>query len=333
MMTTRRAALALGASALLAAPAIAQQAGRVTMRLSHPVPTGHHIHQILAAFAADVGQATNGQVDVQVFPAEQAARAAENHPSVARGGIEAASSTNFQWGNTIPEMNVTVIPFFYTELEKIRRWFDSPAAQLLDQKLAQRGVTNIMWLYTTRQTIFTSNRAHLRNPADFRGVKIRGLNRIADAALTAVGAAPSAMPAPEVYQALQSGVLDAALTDVSAAVSRRFYEVQRFGVVNPYFMVWYHVYVNPAWWNGLAANLRETIRAASRRAELAAFDVTERTAGAATGTLRERGMNIHESTPAEVAAWTAAMRQPVIDEFLRAAPQDGQRIIDAIQRL
>jgi len=326
-----KALVPLAALSLMLSTALASAQTSV-MRLSHPVPTGHHVHKLLEGFAADVKASTNGAVEVQIFPAEQAAKAAENHPSVARGGIEAAASTNFQWGNTIPEMNLTVIPYYFTDLKKVRAWFDSPAAQILEAKLEQRGVKNLMWLYTTRSAVFTANKP-LRRPDDFKGVKIRGLNRLADTALTAIGAAPSAMAAPEVYQALQSGVLDAALTDVSAGVSRRFYEVQKHGTVTPYFMVWYHVYVNPAWWNKLPAPQREAIQKAARKAELAAFDLTEATAAAAVDQLRQRGMQVHVNTPEDDAAWMAAMQKPVLDEFLKAAPQDGKKLLDAVDRL
>ncbi len=326
-----RIVLALALASALAGQALAQQP--VVMRISHPVPTGHHVHKLIESFAADVKSSTAGAVEVQIFPAEQAAKAAENHPSVARGAVEAAASVNFQWGNTIPEMNVTVIPFYFTDLAKIRNWFDSPAAKILEAKLEQRGVKNLMWLYTTRSTIFTSSKAPLRSPEDFKGVKIRGLNRLADTAFTAVGAAPSAMPAPEVYQALQSGVLDAALTDVSAGVSRRFYEVQKYGTIAPYFMVWYHVYVNPKWWNELKPEHRDALSKAARKTEFAAFDLTEKTAAEAENVLREKGMTIHVQTPEETETWKKAMQKPVLDEFLKQAPQHGRKLLDAIDKL
>jgi TRAP-type C4-dicarboxylate transport system substrate-binding protein len=322
----------LAFAAAVAAPSIGRAQARVTMRLSHPLPTAHHTAKSIAAFAADVKAMTNGEIEVQIFPAEQAAKAAENHPSVARGGIEAAASVNFQWGNTVPEMNLTVIPFLIADLDKLKRWFDSPIAQILEAKLEQRGVKNLMWLYTTRQTIFTGSKP-IRTPEDFKRLKIRGLNKLADQGLIALGAAPSAMAAPEVYQALQSGVLDAAQTDVSAAVSRRFYEVQKFGTVSPQFSVWYHVYVNPAWWNGLSVAHKDALKKAARKTELESFDLTEATAAAAVGTLREKGMTIHIQTPEETAAWKAIMQKPVMDEFLRLAPQDGPKLIDAVARL
>ncbi len=322
----------LGLAATMAAPGIVRAQAKVTMRLSHPLPVAHHNAKMMEAFAAEVKAATNGEVEVQIFPAEQAAKAAENHPAVARGGVEAAASVNFQWGNTIPEMNLTVIPFLVADLDKLKKWFDSPIAQVLEAKLEQRGVKNLMWLYTTRQTIFTGSRP-IVSPADFKGLKIRGLNKLADQGLIALGAAPSAMAAPEVYQALQSGVLDAAQTDVSAAVSRRFYEVQKFGTVSPQFSVWYHVYMNPAWWNGLSAAHKDAIKKVARKTELEAFALTEATAAAAVGTLREKGMTIHLQTPEETAAWKAIMQKPVLDEFVKLAPQDGAKLVDAVTKL
>jgi C4-dicarboxylate-binding protein DctP len=321
----------LASAPLLALPGLAHAQAAVTMRLSHQFPPSHHNARVMASFAEDVAARSNGQVQVQVFPAEQLARAGENFPGVARGAFEAAAAVNFQWGTTIPEMNAVTIPYLFTDIARIRRFPGSDAARFLEAALERRAVRNLMWLYTTRQSIFTSSRRPIVNLEDFRGLKIRGLNALTDNALTAVGAAPSAMPGPEVPQALQSGVLDAGLTDLSAAVSRRFYEFQRFGTVAPYFSVISHVYVNPRWWAGLAAPQRTAIEAAARKAEQDQMQVTEDTAAAAVGELRARGMTIHEQTSAETATWRAAMQQPVVDAFLRMAPDGGNRILELLR--
>ena len=235
------------AFALVALVSIAY-AQPVVMRVSHQVPPAHHLTKLLQGFAADVKTRTNGSVDVQLFGSEQLAKAGENFPQVARGNIEAGVSVNFQWGTTIPEMSATLIPYYMTDLAQIKRFPTSEARKFLDQKLEARGVHSIAWLYITRESIFTSSKKPLIALDDFKGVKIRGLNSLTDNALTAVGAAPSAMPGSEVYQALQSGVLDAGLTDLSAAYSRKYYEIQKYGTVAPYFTIFFHVYVNPQWW-------------------------------------------------------------------------------------
>ena len=327
-----------GAAASLAAPGLIRaaraQGAPATMRLSHQFPPSHHNARVMAAFAEDVARRSNGSVQVQVFPAEQLAKAGENFPGVARGAFEAAAAVNFQWGTTIPEMNAPTIPYLFTDLARIRKFIaGSEAAKFLEGLLERRQVRNLMWLYTTRQSIFTSNRKPIVSVEDFRGLKIRGLNPLTDHALTAVGAAPSAMPGPEVPPALQSGVLDAGLTDLSAAVSRRFYEVQRYGTVAPYFAVISHVYVNPRWWNGLRPEQRQAIEAAARKAEQDQIVVTEETAAAAVGELRAKGMTIHEQTPEEAETWKARMQPPVIEAFLRLAPENGRRVLDLMQAL
>lgn len=329
-MTILRRLLPCAAAVLLASQS---QAAEVTMRVSHQVPPAHHLHSMLELFKAEAAKNSNGAVEVQLFPAEQAFSARENHAAVARGSIEAALSVNQQWGATIPEMNVVVIPYFFTELERLKKFHGSDAEKLLNAKLAEKGVHNVAWFYITRQAIFTSGKKPLTKLEDFQGVKIRGFNKIADAALTEVGAAPSAMPGSEVYQALQSGVLDAGLTDISAAYSRKYYEVQKFGTVGPYISVYFHMYANPAWWKGLKAEHRAAIEKAARTAELAAYDITEKTAADAVTQLREKGMTLHIQTPQEIAAWKAKMQKPVIDAFLAASPQDGQKIIDLMNKL
>jgi tripartite ATP-independent transporter DctP family solute receptor len=328
-----RRLFSVAAMAAALAFAGAAQAQNVTMRVSHQVPTAHHLHKMLEGFAADVAQRTNGQVSVQLFPAEQLHKAGENHPAVARGVVEAAVSVNQQWGNTLPEMNVVVIPYFFSELERIKKFPGSEAAKLIEAKLEQKGVKNLVWFYITRQAIFTSGKKPIIAPEDMKGMKIRGFNALADTALIQLGASPSAMPGPEVYNALQTGVLDAGVTDVSAAYSRRYYEVQKFGTVTPSFTVYFHLYVNPAWWAKLTPAHRSALEAAAKKAEQDAVVITERTAEEAIKLLQEKGMTLKVHNAAEANAWKAQMQKPVLDAFLKATGADGAKLIELMNKL
>ncbi len=323
------AAVAVLALGLVPAPVNAQ----TKMRISHQVPTGHHLHKALEYFKAELEKDTKGAIVVELFPSEQIAKAAENHPQVARGAIEAALVASFQWGNTIPEMSVSTIPYLFTDLNRIKKFPGSDAAKLLEAKIEAKGVKNLAWLYITRQSIFTSQKKPLIALDDFKGVKIRGLNAIADAGLVTVGASPTPISGNEVYNALQSGLIDAGLTDLSAAYSRKYYEVQKYGTVTPYFSVHFHMFANPAWLAKLPADQQKAIANASRKTEDHIVGLTEATAANAVKQLREKNMVIHEQTPAEQKAWLAAMQKPVIDSFVKSAPQDGQKLIDLINKL
>ncbi len=326
--------LARFATALAVLALAASAAGQpVVMRISHQVPPAHHLTKLLEEFASDVKRRSNGAVDVQLFGSEQLAKAAENFPQVARGTIEGAVSVNFQWGTTIPEMSATLIPYAMGDLERIKRFPTSQARKFLDQKLEQRGVHSVAWFYITRETIVTSGKKPIVSLDDFKGVKIRGLNTLTDNALTAVGAAPSAMPGSEVYQALQAGVLDAGLTDLSAAYSRKYYEVQKYGTVGPIFTIYFHLYVNPAWWAKLTPANRKAIDDAAAKVELDSIPVTEATASAALKELQAKGMVVHVQTPQEQATWRAAMEKPVVDAFVKTAPEGGPKIIELLGKL
>lgn len=325
----------LAACAVLAVPGTSTSAAAadpVVMRISHQLPPAHHIAQLIEQFATDVETRSKGGIDVQVFGAEQAYKANQNHPAVARGQAEAAVSTNFQWGNTIPEMNIVTLPYFFTKLDRIKKFPGSDAAGLLESKLMEKGVRNIAWFYTTRQSIFTSAAKPLLAIDDFKGIKIRGLNKLVDEGLIAAGAAPAAMPGSEVYQALQTGVIDAGLTDVSAAYSRRFYEVQKYGTVSPFFSVYFHLYVNPAWHDGLAPDLRKAVDDAAKAAEAASIPLTEATAEEAIKALSEKGMTIHVQTPEEAAAFEAVMLPPVMEAFKASSP-DAPKLVEMVDKL
>lgn len=320
------------ALALAVAGGTAHAADPVVFRISHQLPPAHHIAKLVDQFAADVEARTDNAVDVQVLGANQAYAPDQNHPAVARGQVEGAISVNFQWGNTIPELNVVTIPYYFTDLGKIERFPGSDAAGLLEAKLLERGVRNIAWFYTTRQSIFTSGHKPLVTLDDFQGTKIRGLNKLVDAGLAAAGAAPAAMPGSEVYQALQTGVIDAGLTDVSAAYSRKYFEVQDYGTVAPFFTVYFHLYVNPQWWDGLPDDVRTAIAEAAAQAEQDAIPLTETTAEEAIEQLRAEGMQIHIQSPEEVETFRAVMQPPVMEAFKASSP-DAQAVLDAVEAL
>jgi len=308
-------------------------ADAVQMRISHQLPPKHHLAPIIDTFAADVEKLSDDTIDAQVYGANQLFKAKENFPAVAKGDIEAAVSVNFQWGGTIPVMNVTLMPYTFTDLDAMAKFADSPVAQFLNSKLEEKGVKNVAWLFITNTSIFTSNDKPLIAPADFKGVKIRGLNKLVDSGLRALGAAPSAMSGSQVYQALQTGVIDAGLTDVSAAYSRKYYEVQEYGAVSPFFSVFFHLYVNPKWHDSLTDTQKDAIAKASASAEAKAMAATKESASAAPDQLREKGMKIHIMSPAEIDTIKAKTLPAFEQAFKEAAGDDAQKIIDMLKQL
>ncbi|MCP5282857.1 MAG: TRAP transporter substrate-binding protein DctP [Rhodoferax sp.] len=328
--TSRRRVLA---AAIAMAVASGAGAADFTMRISHQFPPTHHTALNLEQFAKEVKEMTKGRVEVQNFGAAQLFKPNQNHPAVASGKIEAAAILSFQWGGTIPEMSVTIIPYLMTSVAKQKAFIKSDAAKLLDAKMAAKGVTNIAWMVDTNDGIFTSNGKALTQPSDFAGMKIRGLNKLFDEGLVAMGASPSAMPGSEVYQALQTGVIDAGFTGVEAANSRKFYEVQKFGVASNIILAFDNLVVNPAWWKGLPADVRGAIQAAADKAVARSIRKSDGIPPENIQVLNDKGMKAVALTKAQEKVMADAMQPAVKKEFLRETAPDGVKLLEALDKL
>lgn len=328
MTTFQRLVAATAAAIACASPALAAD---YTMRLSHQFPPSHASTKNLEQFAKDVSAATGGKVEVQLFGAAQLFKPNQHHAAVAGGKIESALQINFTWGGTIPEMVVTTIPYLMGK-EAIKKFPGSEAARLLDAKMEAKGVRNIMWSIDAADGLFTSNKGPLVKPDDFKGVKVRGLSKLFDAGLIAVGAAPSAMPGSEVYQAMQTGVIDAGFTGVDNAYQRRFYEVQKFGVASNILVAYDNLIVSPAWWDKLPEDVRKAIEASARKAEARALHLADGVPQEAVEALRAKGMQVTVLNAAQEKAMADAMQPAVIKAFTESAP-DGAKLLEMIRKM
>jgi len=324
-----RASVFVVASIAFAAHAVATE---YTMRISHhwlpTLPTGRNIEQ----FAADVRAGTNGRVDVQIFPSAQLFKPSQQQLAVATAKIEAAVILDAFMGGSIPELNVTFIPYLMTDIQKIRKFPKSEAADLLGLKLQQKGLTAIAWIVETTGAMVTSAKKPLIGPEDFKGVKIRGLTKLFDTGLVAMGAAPAPMAGSEIYQALQTGVIDAAVTAPKTVNERKFFEVQRYGAVSRMGISNAIFVVNPDWWNGLPADIRKAIQVAADKASLRSAPTTDEVDPDDVKALREKGMAITILTPAQEKAMADAMQPSVLKEFKAVSP-DASKLLDLIDRL
>lgn len=322
---------ALSGPALLVLLAGTANAQDYTMRLSHQFPPTHHTALRMVQFEKDVEAETDGQVDVQIFGAAQLFGPTQHHAAVASGEIESAIILNLQWGGTVPEMAVTLIPYLMTSPEAQQAFIGSQASDMLDDKMRAVGVQNIAWMVDTNDLIFTSAKGPLAAPADFEGIKIRGLTPLFNEGLKALGATPVNMPGSETYQALQTGVIDAGVTGVAAAYSRKFYEVQHFGTATPMFLAFDNLVVNPSWWDGLPEDLRAGIQRAADKAVDSSIITHDGIDPAAIKVLADAGMDVHVLTDDQAAQLRDVMQPAVRDAFVDETGQDGETLLKLLE--
>jgi C4-dicarboxylate-binding protein DctP len=306
---------------------------QTVMRCSHQLPPAHHIAVVVDRWAAEVEAQSNGEIDVQVFGADSLVKANDNILAVAKGEIECAFSLNFQWGRTLPLMNVTVGPYTMSSIEAWKKWPTSEAAAYLEERLLEKGVRNVAWMFQTNVSVFTSKGKFLKTPGDFRGVKMRGLGPAFDRGLEAMGATTVSLPGSEVYQALATGVIDAAVTDVAAAWSRKYYEVQDHFVVVPVLAAYLHGYVTPSFHDGLSDSHKEALRVAGEKAAEWAIEASIEASASAPDQLRSTGVQVHIATDEENEAFKAVMQPAYAEGFEAETGAQGKELLDLISKL
>ncbi len=181
--------------------------------------------------------------------------------------------------------------------------------QAMLKKLDAKGVRGLAY-WDAGFRVITSNKP-LRRPEDFKGLKIRiNSSKVIDAQMRAVGVIPQNMAFSEVYQALQSGVVDGADVTLSNVLTQKLYEVQKYVTLLHHSHQAYAVVVNRKFWEGLPKDLRDTLELAMADATTYANGLTLADERNAYDKIKAAGKaTLVEPTPAERDAIRAVMVQ------------------------
>ena len=317
--------------ALLAGAGLTQAA--TEMRCSHQYAPSFPVSEVIQDWAKDVERLSEGELKVTIFGADSLIKANDNITAVAKGSVECAFSTNFQWGRTLPVMSILARPFAMPTDHVWEKFHNSELATFLEEKLSEKGVINIAWLYSSGRAVFMAKGKELIAPESFKSVKIRGFNPQFDEGLSALGAIPVTLPGSETYQALSTGVIDAGVTDITSAYSRKFYEVQDTMVSSPVLAATIHGYVNPKFYNRLSDKSKAALAQAAQIASEAAFMKTSEAARSTPDKLSEQGVKIREASDSEMAALAAVMTPAFDKRFLLETGADGARALELLGEL
>lgn len=281
--------------------------------------------QAAERFRQLVAQHLAGRVKVEVYPSSQLMDDDDSIEALALGEIQMIAVSLSKFDRFTKKFQVFDLPFLFPNLDAVERFQDSPAGQKLLTTLAPRGILGLAYWHNGMKQ-FGAPRP-LRLPQDARGLKFRIMESdVLQAQIEQLGANPQKMAFGEVYQALQTGAVDAQENTWSNIYSSKFYEVQQYLMETNHGYLGYLVAVNPKFWNGLPTDIRATLNAILKEvtrwgnAQAAAINLRDKEKIAASGKCR-----IIELTPEELAAWRAAMR-PVWDRF---EPEIGADVIEA----
>jgi C4-dicarboxylate-binding protein DctP len=228
----------------------------------------------------------------------------------------------------VKEFEVFDLPFIFRDQAAFRAVTDGPVGADLFNKLEDKGVKGLAY-WDNGFHIMSANRP-LHKVADFKGLKMRiQSSKVLDAEMRALGAIPQVMAFSELYQALQSGVVDGCEGVPSNFYTQKTYEVQKHTTISNHGHLAYAVIVNKKFWDGLPADIRTSLEGALRETTTYANAMAETENVTDLEKMRASGKTtIYTLTPAETNEWKTAL-MPVHKEM---EARLGKPTIDAVYK-
>jgi C4-dicarboxylate-binding protein DctP len=320
LLSSLAAALALCVSTL----AFAQQP--IVIKFSHVVAEKTPKGQGALKFKELAEKKLPGKVQVQVFPSSQLFGDGKEMEALLLGDVQIIAPSLSKFDRYTKKLQVFDLPFLFPNIEVVDKFQDGPVGQALLDSMKSKGIKGLAYWHNGMKQL-SSDRDQLKVPADVKGLKFRiQSSDVLEAQFRAVGANPQKMAFSEVYQALQTGVVDGQENTWSNIYSQKFYEVQKTIAETNHGLIEYMVITNAKWWDGLPPDIRkglsEAMKEATEYANKLAFELNERD----KKLIAEAGKaKIQPLTKADLAQWQKAM-EPVWKKF---EPGIGKDIVQA----
>lgn len=314
---------------VVAAPTAAQQP--LVVKFSHVAAPDTPKGQAALEFKRLAEERTKGRVKVEVYPNSMLFKDAEELDALQLGSVHMLAPVPGKFGPVgVPEFEVFDLPYMFPDLEALQRVYHGPAGAAMLKKLESRGLLGLAF-WNNGFRVMSANRP-MHVPGDAKGLKMRiNSSKVNAAIMKSVGAVPQTMAFSEVYQGLQTGVIDGTEGPLSNLYTQKQYEVQKHVTLTYHTISNYVVVVNKAFWDKLPADVRTTLEGAIKDATALNDQNSVKDEAVAIAGIKASGKSeVYVPTPAEKDAWMKAML-PVQEEMAsRVKPETIKMIRDAV---
>ncbi len=297
------------------------------LRLSHQFSPSDVRHKVAEMVAEEVAAADVG-LDIRIFPSASLFSATEQYVPLSRGQLDMTIYPLSYAGGQRPEYNLTLMPGLVKNHDHAARLNHSPFMEAIEEIMAEDDVMVLVHGYLAGG--FASKEGCITRPEHVSGKTVRAAGRAFEQMLAAAGASISSMASSEIYNGMQTGVLDAVNTSSSSFVSFRLYEqVECFtpaGDVALWFM-YQPLLMNKSTFESLTEEQQQALRDAATKAEAWYLEQAKLDDANSVEVFRENGVEIAEMTQDDFDAWRELAEQSSYASFLEDVP-NGQDLLD-----
>ena len=287
----------------------------IVIKFSHVVAEATPKGQGALKFKELAEKKLPGKVQVQVFPSSQLFGDAKEMEALLLGDVHFIAPSLSKFNRYTKKLQVFDLPFLFDDLEAVDRFQASSVGQGLLGSMTGRGLRGVAYWHNGMKQLST-NRDKLVRPEDVKGLKFRiQASDVLEAQFRALGANPQKLAFAEVYQALQTGVVDGQENTWSNIWSQKFHEVQKTIAETNHGVIDYMVVTNAKWWDGLPADIRKGLGEAMAEATAYSNKIAGDLNAADRQKIADAGKaKIQKLSKEDVAAWRKAM-EPVWKKF------------------
>ena len=256
---TQSLAVLAAASVFLAGTALAEP---ISIKFSHVVAQDTPKGLAAEFFKKRAEELTQGKVKVEVYPNSQLYKDKEEMEALQLGAVQMLAPSLAKFGPLgVKEFEVFDLPFIFNDYDDLHKVTKGPAGKALLDKLAPKGILDLAY-WDNGFKSFSAN-SPMKTPADLKGKKFRIQNsKVLEEQMRTIKAIPQMLAFSEVYQALQTGVVDGTENPISNFYTQKMHEVQKYMTITDHGYLGYAVIVNKKFWDGLPADIRTQLETA-----------------------------------------------------------------------
>ena len=241
----------------LAVPAFAQQP--IVIKFSHVVAVDTPKGKAAERFKQLAEERTKGRVKVEVYPNSSLFKDGEEMEALQLGSVQILAPSVAKFGPLgVRELEVFDLPYIFDSFDELHKVTTGPVGKMLFQKLESKGIVGLAY-WDNGFKEMSANKS-IKVPGDYKGLKMRiQSSKVLGDQMKALGAIPQVMAFSEVYQALQTGVVDGTENPPSNSYTQKMHEVQKYLAMTDHGVIEYAVIANKKFWDGLPADIRTTL--------------------------------------------------------------------------
>ncbi len=310
----------------------------IVLKLSHQWPKatvdeGDFRSVLGEKFAAEVEKRTNGAVKIQQYPAQSLIKSGDQYDAMLKGAIDMSVFPFDYAGGKIPQFGITLMPAMVKNHEQAQAWEHAEIGKMISEIAEEKGMKILVWVWNAGAIGVKGD--PIVKPSDVKdGMQVRAAGSLVEEMLASVGAGITSMASSEIYSALQTNILDAAVTSNSSFASYKLYEqVDSFttSTQNTFWFMFEPLVISTSTWEKLTPEQQQIFEEVAAELQPWAYQASEDDDAYVAELFKEKGVNVVDMDDASYEEWVK-LSEPIWEKFAESV-DGGAELLQAAKEV